>query len=279
MRIIPEKTVVQTVAELCRTANTRIGGDLLRALKDARKKETSPIGRGIFDQIIKNHAIARSRRLPICQDCGYAVIFMEIGREVKIRGDVYRAINRGVRKGYISGYLRKSIIADPLKGGNTGDNTPAIIHTKIVSGDRLKITVAPKGGGSENMSSMKMLTPGDGAEGVKKFVIDQVLKAGANPCPPIIIGIGIGGNFEYCAYLAKKALLRRIGERHRDLFYARLEIDLLRAVNRTGIGPMGLGGNTTALDVFIETYPRHLATLPVAVNFNCHVARHKTAII
>lgn len=279
MRIIPEKTVVQTVAELCRTANTRIGGDLLRALKDARKKETSPIGRGIFDQIIKNHAIARSRRLPICQDCGYAVIFMEIGREVRIRGDVYQAINRGVRKGYISGYLRKSIIADPLKGGNTGDNTPAIIHTKIVSGDRLKITVAPKGGGSENMSSMKMLTPGDGAEGVKKFVIDQVLKAGANPCPPIIIGIGIGGNFEYCAYLAKKALLRRIGERHRDLFYARLEIDLLRAVNRTGIGPMGLGGNTTALDVFIETYPRHLATLPVAVNFNCHVARHKTAII
>jgi fumarate hydratase subunit alpha len=279
MRIIPENAVVNAVAELCRAANTRIGSDVLKALKAARKKETSAIGREILDQIIKNHDIARSEDLPICQDCGYAVVFLEIGRGVRVRGDVYQAINRGVRKGYIGGYLRKSIIADPLRGGNTGDNTPAIVHTKIVRGSRLQITVAPKGGGSENMSGLKMLTPGDGAEGIKKFVIDQVVKAGANPCPPVIVGIGIGGNFEYAPYLAKKALLRRIGDRHNDPYYSRLEIDLLRAINRTGIGPMGLGGRTTALDVFIETYPRHLATLPVAVNLNCHVARHRTAII
>jgi fumarate hydratase subunit alpha len=198
---------------------------------------------------------------------------------MRVRGDLYGAINQGVRKGYVQGYLRKSIISDPLKGGNTDDNTPAIIHAEIVPGTRLKITVAPKGGGSENMSSVNMLTPGDGIEGVKKFVLDQVLSAGANPCPPVIVGIGIGGNFEYAPYLAKKALLRRIGKRHHDSYYARLEVDLLRSINRTGIGPMGLGGRVTALDVFIETFPRHLATLPVAVNLNCHVARHKTAII
>jgi fumarate hydratase subunit alpha len=223
--------------------------------------------------------IARSEKLPICQDCGYSVIFLEIGSEVSFRGDLYKAINRGVRDGYVHGYLRKSIIADPLKGKNTGDNTPAIIHAEIVPGSRLKITVAPKGGGSENMSGIKMLTPGDGVEGVKKFVLDQVLNAGANPCPPVFVGVGIGGNFEYAPYLAKKALLRRVGKRHPDPYYARLELELLKSINRFGIGPMGFGGRVTALEVFIETYPRHLATLPVAVNLNCHVARHKTAII
>jgi len=279
MRTIPLKTVTDTVADLCRTANYKIGDDVFKALQIARRKETSPIGREILDQIIENHKIASSKKLPICQDCGYAVIFLKVGSKVRIRGDLYGAINQGVRKGYIQGYLRKSIISDPLKGGNTGDNTPAIIHAEIVPGTRLKITVAPKGGGSENMSGVKMLTPGDGIEGVKKFVLDQVWSAGANPCPPVIVGIGIGGNLEYAPYLAKKALLRQIGSRHQDAYYARLERELLRVINRTGIGPMGLGGRVTALDVFIETFPRHLATLPVAVNLNCHVARHKTAII
>lgn len=279
MRIIPLKKVTDTVADLCRVANYRIGDDMFKALQNARRKETSLIGREILDQIIVNHKIARSKKIPICQDCGYAVIFLEIGSAVGFRGDLYQAVNQGVRDGYVHGYLRKSIIADPLKGGNTGDNTPAIIHAEIVKGNRLKITAAPKGGGSENMSGVKMLTPGDGIEGVKKFVLDLVLNAGANPCPPIIVGIGIGGNFEYAPYLAKKALLRRIGKRHHDPYYARLEVELLESINRTGIGPMGLGGRVTALEVFIETYPRHLATLPVAVNLNCHVARHKTAII
>ena len=279
MRIIQAKTIAHMVAKLCRAANYSIGEDVLQALKKARRKETSPIGRELLDQIIKNHRIARSEKLPICQDCGYAVVFLDIGSETQIRGDIYDAINQGVREGYIQGYLRKSIIADPLKGGNTEDNTPAIIHIGIIPGTRLKITVAPKGGGSENMSGIKMLTPGEGIAGIKNFVIDQVIKAGANPCPPVIVGVGIGGNFEYAPYLAKKALLRRIGERHPDPFYARLEKELLRTINRCGIGPMGLGGRTTALDVFIEQYPRHLATLPVAVNLNCHVARHKTAVI
>jgi fumarate hydratase subunit alpha len=279
MRIISEKTIADAVADLCRDANYKIGNDVRKALKKARQRETSPTGREILDQILKNHEIARLENLPICQDCGYAVVFLDVGSVVRCKGDIYRAVNAGVGRGYIRGYLRKSIVADPLKGENTGDNTPAIIHTTIVPGDRIRITVAPKGGGSENMSGLKMLTPGDGVEGVKKFVIDRIIQAGANPCPPVIVGVGIGGNFEYAPYLAKRALLRKIGVRNPDPYYARFERELLSAINRTGIGPMGLGGRTTALDVFIETYPRHLATLPVAVNLNCHVARHKTAVI
>jgi fumarate hydratase subunit alpha len=279
MREVPFKAVVDTVARLCMEANYYLGDDVIKAFKDGLKKEESETGKDILNQLLKNAEIAKQEDIPICQDCGFAVVFLDLGTEVCLKGNIIEAINEGVRKGYTDGYLRKSIVSDPIKGKNTGDNTPAIVHTTFVPGDKIKITVAPKGGGSENMSEVRMGKPADGIEGVNNFVIDRVLRSSANPCPPIVVGVGIGGTFEYVAFLAKKALLRNIGERHPDPYYADVETELLQRINKLGIGPMGLGGRITALDVFIETHPRHIASFPVAVNINCHVARHKTAVI
>ncbi|MEO0072761.1 MAG: fumarate hydratase [candidate division WOR-3 bacterium] len=280
MREIKYQDIVDTVARLCIEANCIIGEDVVDAFKRALQLEESPTGRDILKQLIENTEIAKNEMIPACQDTGTAVVFVELGSDVRITGgELFDAINKGVAKGYTEGYLRKSIVADPLRRKNTGDNTPAVIHTEIVSGDRLKITVVPKGGGSENMSEVKMLTPAHGWEGIKKFVVDRVLRSKANPCPPIIVGVGIGGNFEKVAYLAKKALLREIGSVHPDPFYAEKEKELLEEINKTGIGPQGFGGRMTALAVFIETYPCHIASMPVAVNINCHAARHKTAVL
>lgn len=279
MREVDYSTIVDTVAHLCMDANYFLGEDVINALKQALAKEESETGKDILNQLLKNAEIAKTEKIPICQDCGFAVVFLELGEDVYVKGNIINAINDGVRKGYTDGYLRKSIVSDPVKGKNTGDNTPAIVHTRIVSGDKIKITVAPKGGGSENMSEVKMMKPADGIEGVKNFVIDRVIRSSSNPCPPTVVGVGIGGTFEYVAYLAKKALLRDIGQKNSDPFYADVERELLEKINNLGIGPMGLGGRTTALDVFIEVHPRHIASLPVAVNTNCHAARHKTATI
>ena len=259
-------------------ANFILEKDVLSALKRGQAKEESPVGREIFNQLLENAGIARSERMPICQDTGLAVVFVELGQDAHVTGGALEdAINEGVRRGYQEGYLRKSVLGDPLKRVNTKDNTPAVIHTRVVPGDRLRLWVVPKGGGSENMSKIAMLKPADGAEGVKKFVIEAVRVASANPCPPIVVGVGIGGSFEQCAFNAKKALLREIGSAHADTFYADLERELLEKVNNLGIGPMGLGGRVTALAVHIEVAPCHIASLPVAVNINCHAARHKLA--
>jgi len=279
VREIQPSAITDTVTRLCKDANYFLGDDVYNALKQGLSKEESPTGKDILNQLLKNADIAKTEQIPICQDCGFAVIFLEIGQDAWVKGNVIEAINEGVRRGYTDGYLRKSILADPIQGKNTNDNTPAIIHTTFVPGDKIKITVAPKGGGSENMSEVKMGAPADGIEGVKKFVIDKVVRSSANPCPPVVVGVGIGGNFEYCAFLAKKALLRNIGDRNPNPFYADVEKELVEKINKTGIGPMGLGGRVTALDVFIEVYPRHIASFPAAVNINCHAARHKTAII
>lgn len=279
MREIEYGQIVETVTNLCMDANYNLGEDVVKVLKNSLDREESPVGKDILNQLLTNAEIARKEKIPMCQDTGFAVIFLELGSEVHVKGSIIDAINEGVRKGYTDGYLRKSILSDPIKGKNTGDNTPAIIHTLIVPGDKIKITVAPKGGGSENMSEVKMMTPAAGIEGVKNFVIDRVIRASSNPCPPIVVGVGIGGTFEYVAFLAKKALLRDIGQRHPDPFYADVERELLERINKTGIGPMGLGGRITALDVFIEVHPRHIASFPAAVNINCHAARHKTAVI
>ena len=279
MRQVPYKTIVETVAQLCTDANYFLGDDMIKAFKDGLSKEDSDAGKDILNQLLKNADIAKTEKVPLCQDCGFAVIFLELGTDAHVEGNIIEAINDGVKKGYTDGYLRKSILSDPVKGRNTGDNTPAIIHTTLVPGDKIKITVAPKGGGSENMSEVNMMKPADGIEGMKTFVVDRVLRSSANPCPPIVVGVGVGGTFEYVAFLAKKALLRNIGERNPDPFYADVERELLERINNLGIGPQGLGGRITALDVFIETHPRHIASFPVAVNINCHVARHKTAVI
>ncbi|KPJ72904.1 fumarate hydratase [candidate division TA06 bacterium DG_78] len=279
MREVDYNIIVDTVARLCTEANYFLGDDVVNVFKEGLKKEESDTGKDILNQLLKNQEIARTEKIPICQDCGFAVVFVEIGDEVCVKGNITDAINEGVRKGYTEGYLRKSIVADPIKGKNTGDNTPAIIHTTFVPGDKIKITVAPKGGGSENMSEVKMGKPADGIEGVKNFVIDRVIRSSSNPCPPIVVGVGIGGTFEYVAFLAKKALLRDIGQRNPDPFYADVERELLEKINNLGIGPMGLGGRITALDVFIEVHPRHIASFPAAVNINCHAARHKSAVI
>jgi fumarate hydratase subunit alpha len=279
MREVSYDRIVSTVTQLCMDANYFIGEDMIEAFKKGLEKEESETGKDILKQLLKNAEIAKSEKVPLCQDCGFAVVFLELGTEVHVSGSIIEAINDGVRKGYTDGFLRKSILSDPVKGKNTGDNTPAIVHTKLVPGDKIKITVAPKGGGSENMSEVKMMKPADGIEGVKSFVVDRVVRSSSNPCPPIVVGVGIGGTFEYVAFLAKKALLRDIGERNPDPFYADIERELLEKINNLGIGPQGLGGRITALDVFIETHPRHIASFPVAVNINCHVARHKSAII
>jgi len=268
------------VKELCMTANYDLGSDVYRRLQESRKAETTEVGKNILNMIIQNAEIARRERVPICQDTGFGVVFVELGQEVHLTGGTLNeAIHEGVRQGYTDGYLRKSIVEDPLRRVNTKDNTPAVIHVELVPGDAVKIVVAPKGGGSENMSEVRMMKPADGEDGVKDFVIERVTRSGANPCPPIIVGIGIGGTFEKSAILAKKALLREIGDRHPDSYYAAMERELLERINRIGIGPQGLGGKTTALEVFIEAHPCHIASLPVAVNINCHAARHKSVTL
>ena len=254
---------------------------MLNSLRKARAEEESPLGRIVLAQILENAQIAAEEKVPICQDCGTAIVFLELGEELEITGgnlNLYAAIEEGVRRGYKEGYLRKSI-CHPFTRKNTGDNTPAMIYTDIVPGNKLKIMFCPKGGGSENMSAIKMLSPSDGIEGVKKFVIETVKSAGSNPCPPIVVGVGIGGTFERVALLAKKALLRPFGSQNTDSELAALEDELLEKINCLGIGPAGLGGSTTALSVHIEMLPCHIASLPVAININCHAARHKEVTI
>lgn len=279
VREIDYNKVVEAVSELCMTANYDLGEDVAGAVRKAYGTEESPTGKSILKQILENAEISKKERIPICQDTGFAVFFVELGEDVRIVGGTLTdAIREGVKKGYTDGYLRKSIVNDPvLDRKNTGDNTPPIIHYALTGGDGLHITCAPKGGGSENMSEVKMMKPADGIEGIKDFVVERVKKSGGNPCPPVIVGVGIGGTFEQCAFLAKKALIRKLGEDNPDPRFAEAERQLLRRINDLGIGPMGLGGRTTALGVHIETFPCHIASMPVAVNMNCHAARHKSA--
>jgi len=280
MREIHVSQITDCVEKLCMDANYFLNDDIYDSLKSSLNSEKSENGREILEILIKNADIARNERIAICQDTGMAVVFVEIGQDVHIiGGNLYEAINEGVRRGYRNGYLRASVVKHPLNRVNTGDNTPAVIYTEIVDGDRIKIDVAPKGFGSENMSAVKMLNPSDGIEGVKSFVVKTVSDAGPNPCPPVIVGVGIGGTMEKAALLAKKALLRPVGSVSGDPDIARLERELLRMINKLGIGPGGLGGNTTALCVNIEIYPTHIAGLPVAVNIGCHATRHASAII
>ena len=279
MREIQASRIAETVSRLCIEANTHLPGDMKRRIQDCRECETWPVAREILDQIVENYEIADAQNVPICQDTGMACVFLEIGQEVYVNGSIEEAVHEGVREGYKKGYLRKSVVRDPLDRVNTGDNTPAMIYYDMVPGDRIKITVAPKGFGSENMSQIKMLRPSDGVEGVKDFVLKVVSDAGPNPCPPIVVGVGIGGTFDKAALLAKKALMRSVDERNPEEFYASLEQELLEKINALGIGPQGFGGRTTALAVNIEKMPTHIAGLPVAVNINCHVTRHKMEVL
>ncbi len=281
MREIEAKDITEAVARLCQQANFELGGDVLKALAKARQKEKSPLGKDALDKIIENARIAREESLPLCQDCGTAVVFLEIGQEVHIGGgDLYAAVTEGVRQGYSQGYLRKSVVSQPFSSrANTGDNTPAVIHTEIVPGDRLRIAVMPKGSGAENMSRLAMLKPGAGRQGIIDLVLATVEAAGGNPCPPLIIGLGIGATAEKAMLLAKKALLRPVGRPSPDGEVARLEEEILTGVNALGIGPLGLGGTTTALAVQAEVLPTHLASLPLAVNLQCHSARHREVVL
>ena len=276
MREIDSSLISEVVARLCIDANYHLPPDMKKQIISSSKEESWETASIILDQIIENFNIADENLQPICQDTGLACVFLSIGQDVHIKGNLEDAVNEGVRKGYSQGYLRKSVVSDPIKRVNTGDNTPAMIYYDICPGDKLKITVAPKGFGSENMSQIKMLKPSDGIEGVKDFVIKVVEDAGPIPCPPIVVGVGIGGSFDKAAYLAKKALLRPVDERNSEDFYAELEEELLEKINALGIGPQGFGGKTTALAVNIEKFPTHIAGLPVAVNINCHVTRHMT---
>ncbi len=279
MREIDVKEIVSAVKKMCMDANYYLGADVLNAIKKFEATEESPLGKEILKQIIKNAGIAKDKKMPLCQDTGYTAVFAEVGQEVHFNGDFNEAINEGVRQGYGEGFLRKSVVSDPLRRKNTGDNTPAIISTKLIPGDKVKITILPKGGGSENMSRIKMLKPGDGEDGVKDFVVETVKIAGGNPCPPLIVGVGIGGLFDKVAHMAKHALLREVGSKHPDPYYAAMEEELLTRINNTGVGPQGLGGRTTALAVHIEVHPCHIASLPVAVNTQCHSARHQEIVI
>ena len=280
MREINVQQITDTVRSLCIEANCHLGHDMKSCICDFRNKEPWPQAQEILDRIIENFEIADENSQPICQDTGVACVFLKIGQDVHITGgDLTESVNEGVRLGYRDGYLRKSVVRDPLDRVNTGDNTPAMLYTEIVPGEQIEITVAPKGFGSENMSRIAMLRPSDGLQGVREFVVKAVEQAGPNPCPPIVVGVGIGGTFDKAAYMAKKALLRPVNERHENPFYAELETELLEEINQLGIGPQGFGGLTTALAVNIETYPTHIAGLPVAVNINCHVTRHKTEVL
>jgi len=279
MRNIQAQQVTDVVRRLCIEANCHLTDDLKNCITACRACETFPVAQGILDQIIENYQIADQNNVPVCQDTGMACVFVDVGQEVHVEGSLEAAIHEGVKQGYAEGYLRKSVVRDPLDRVNTGDNTPAMIYYNLVPGDQIKITVAPKGFGSENMSQIKMLKPSDGLQGVKDFVIKVVEEAGPNPCPPIVVGVGIGGTFDKAAFLAKKALLRPVDSHHEDPFYAALEDELLEKINALGIGPQGFGGRTTALKVNIEKMPTHIAGLPVAVNINCHVTRHQSEVI
>lgn len=280
MRTICVDKITDAIKELCIDSNYNLSSDVYEALCNAKKEETWDLANDILNKIMINSELARKEKMPMCQDTGITCVFMDIGQDVHIvGGSLEDAINEGVRRGYKEGYLRKSVVKDPINRVNTKDNTPAIIYYDIVPGDKVKITVAPKGFGSENMSQIKMLKPSDGLQGVKDFIINVVKEAGPNPCPPMIIGVGIGGTFDKAAYLAKKALLRSISNRNNNKFYSDLEEELLREINKLGIGPQGFGGKTTALGLNIETYPTHIAGLPVAVNINCHATRHKEIIL
>ena len=279
MRKIKSEQIVEQVKKLCIEASLYLGEDVLSCIKEKAKSEKSEVGKNILNILVENAEIAKEKNIPICQDTGMAVFFVEIGQEVLIEGDTLTdAINEGVRQGYEEGYLRKSVVS-PINRVNTKDNTPAVIHYDMVKGDKIKIEFAAKGFGSENMSKMKMLKPSDGLEGIKKFIIDTVSEAGPDPCPPMVIGVGIGGTVDKCAQIAKKALFRELGEFNKDENIAKLESELLTAINKLGIGPQGLGGTTTALGLNIETFPTHIAGLPVVVNINCHASRHKKVVI
>ena len=276
MRTIDVSQITTAVAQLAVDANYYLSNDIRTALESGREREESPLGKAILGQLVENACIARDEQMPICQDTGMAVVFMEVGQDVHITGgSVIEAVNDGVAIGYTEGYLRKSVVAEPLfNRKNTGDNTPAILHTSLVPGDKIKIALAPKGFGSENMSALRMFKPSDGLPAIKKFVVETIFNAGSNPCPPIVVGIGIGGTMEKAALLAKQALLRPVNECSTHADYAKLEQELLELVNNTGIGPQGLGGRVTALTVNVEYYPTHIAGLPVAININCHATRH-----
>ena len=279
MREIPAEKITETISRLFIEANTYLGEDVLRAFDKAYEKEESPVAREVIEELRENARIARNEEVPICQDTGLAVVFVKLGQDVRVcDGDLNEAIHEGVRKGYEEGYLRKSA-SHPLSRKNTGDNTPAIIHVEIVPGDRIRLIAAPKGGGSENMSGLAMLTPAAGREGIIEYVVERVRQAGANPCPPIVVGVGIGGTFEKAAILAKEAIIRPIGTRNPDPEVAGIEEEILKKVNDLGIGPQGYGGRITALDVNVEIFPCHIASLPVAVNIQCHASRHKEAVI
>ena len=279
MREIAASRITEVVKKLCIEANCYLPQDMKTCIEESAQQETWPQAQEILERIIENYQIAQQGSRPICQDTGVACVFITMGQDVHVEGNLAEAIHEGVRQGYRDGYLRKSVVRDPLDRVNTGDNTPAMIYYDIVPGDKLEITVAPKGFGSENMSQIKMLKPSDGLQGVKDFILKVVEDAGPNPCPPIVVGVGVGGTFDKAAYLAKKALVRSADVRNSDPFWADLEAEMLQKINELGIGPQGFGGKTTALAVNIEQYPTHIAGLPVAVNINCHVTRHKTEVL
>ncbi len=281
MRELDLYEITRAVRELSIEANTVANPDLRIALEKSLDKEESPAGKAVLHQLLQNQDIARKERIPICQDTGFTVVFLRVGMDIRFTGgSIQDAVNEGVRAGYTEGFLRKSIVKDPLTHPvNTNDNTPAIVHTELVPGDKVTVTLMPKGGGSENMSRIKMMKPADGTAGVKDFILETVQAAGGNPCPPVIVGVGVGGTFDYAAYLAKISLLRKIGERNSNQEIADLEREWLKEVNRLGIGPAGLGGRVTALDLFVEVFPRHIATFPAAVNIQCNAARVKTRVL
>ncbi len=280
MREIQAQQITDVVEKLCIEANQYLPKDVQGAIRRCRACEDWEIAQGVLDKIITNFEIAEQESVPICQDTGMACVFLEIGQDVHIvGGDLSEAVDEGVRRGYDKGYLRKSVVKDPVRRGNTGDNTPAMLYTEIVPGEQIKVTVGPKGFGSENMSAIRMFKPSAGIEGIKDFILETVETAGPNPCPPMVVGVGIGGTFDKCALLAKKALMRSTDERNPDPYYADLEAEMLEKINKLGIGPQGFGGKTTALALNIETLPTHIAGMPCAVNINCHVTRHKTEVI
>ena len=280
IREIKVSQITEVVERLCIEANEHLPGDVKDAIQSCRVCEEWDIAKDVLDQIIENYEIADAQNVPICQDTGMACVFLEIGQDVHIvGGDLNEAIHEGVRRGYEKGYLRKSVVKDPVRRGNTGDNTPAMIYTEIVPGDKIKVMVGPKGFGSENMSMIRMFKPSAGLQGIKDFILEVVEAAGSNPCPPMVIGVGIGGTFDKAALLAKKALMRPLDSSHEDSYYAELEVEMLEKVNQLGIGPQGFGGATTAIGLNIETLPTHIAGMPCAVNINCHVTRHKSEVI
>ncbi|MBQ7345014.1 MAG: fumarate hydratase [Oscillospiraceae bacterium] len=280
MREISVSLLTDVVERLCIEANTKLPGDVKCAIEACRACEDGGIAQGVLDDIITNYNIADRENVPICQDTGLACVFLEIGQDVHfVDGDLSEAIHEGVRRGYTNGYLRKSVVKDPVRRGNTGDNTPAMIYTEIVPGEQVKVTVGPKGFGSENMSAIRMFKPSAGLQGIKDFIIETVENAGPNPCPPMVVGVGIGGTFDKAALLAKKAIMRPLDQPNPDPFYAELEKEMLEKVNALGIGPQGFGGKTTAIGLNIETMPTHIAGMPCAININCHVTRHKTEVL